>query len=1010
MLKSAATKLAHSTTLPVLGNRELKPLQDLIIAEKTVLVSLQKLSSDLSKASDTLKIWASNEEEELEDILGASSKLLNQFSVALYQYSSYQHPMREHMKAVRDREEVLEELKRRRRALLTRSETLNRKVSKLSSANRSGKPKNLAGQTDLANQTRKQIDAMNEDIINEEAALRDFKRRKARAWMEIKFGGLLECCEKGSVACDFGKLIINEISDKHSQPGLPSLPYTKQAKIQSVLQAALQRGDAVAFTSFSLESNPKEFVSGSKANSVSATYEENEERTKPQSPSHNLYPTIHNESAASLTGLSSDSVPSSDNLPTHNSSLERPLQPYSSHPISDLPSQQQNSVVAIDTGSNDLSGYSSTSELKEIVVVSTDLEPTGLRKELNPATIHTASSEDNKQTTSPIIATGSTRGGRGGRFAAFPVKRRIPPTTDRSVAQSVYDSSQSFLPQDANPPRAGSNSVIYTAHDATPLGSLKEDESVGKEENETLEASASLSRSLIIDKPVTDQSTSSTGSVLESPSLGFRAQTLEEGIELDIPYTPSTPRPHLPSPRFSSHFTTNAYFEVLSQRQAEEPPPPLPALPLSTSNRVNAVAHQASVSFASGNPLREQVSDENETNTLWVEPLNDSDPSTPRAFTSSVLMPVLSPKSPLVGSSEAGENNALWSKTLHPGTSQGSSPLTSVSEPPMFEPLEPPPTVPSSSVLELSPETKSELPFSRPTEFPETILAPFPINPNRVRFASNPVEIPHVRLRDSWDSLFTDSEENEKMSFQDMNGVGPAVSDDLSEASFASVNSASESVSRDVVMSDAVYVPSPPGGTTGQISESSLASNASYISSEKKILDLLNATTAKASSILAKLESDSPSPSPSASSSLPRFFDATGSSSFSSPSSTPSPLPKPLTRSNTSGGSFATALSSVSATTQKFSSSSSSLEDMSSIRTVSPLTGHIAIERNRVAVKKPLPSSPYPQRRIAKSPSLSRSASANAVAPSASNARGSSYSSLSRSSSANATVPSGTFI
>ncbi|KAJ3917143.1 hypothetical protein F5877DRAFT_15383, partial [Lentinula edodes] len=66
MLKHAATKLAHSTTLPVLGNKELKPLQDLIIAEKTVLVSLQKLSSDLSKASDILKVWASNEGEELE--------------------------------------------------------------------------------------------------------------------------------------------------------------------------------------------------------------------------------------------------------------------------------------------------------------------------------------------------------------------------------------------------------------------------------------------------------------------------------------------------------------------------------------------------------------------------------------------------------------------------------------------------------------------------------------------------------------------------------------------------------------------------------------------------------------------------------------------------------------------------------------------------------------------------------------------------------------------------------
>ncbi|KAH7868228.1 hypothetical protein EV359DRAFT_16399, partial [Lentinula novae-zelandiae] len=97
------------------------------------------------------------------------------------------------------------------------------------------KAKNLADQVELANRTREQIDALNEEITNEEAALMDYKKRKARAWMEIKFGGLLECCEKGSIACDFGKLIINEISDKHSQPGLPRLPYTKQSKVKSIL-------------------------------------------------------------------------------------------------------------------------------------------------------------------------------------------------------------------------------------------------------------------------------------------------------------------------------------------------------------------------------------------------------------------------------------------------------------------------------------------------------------------------------------------------------------------------------------------------------------------------------------------------------------------------------------------------------------------------------------------------------------------------------------------------------
>ena len=40
MLKRASTKIAHNSTIPVLGaNQELKPLQNLITAEKAVLVS-----------------------------------------------------------------------------------------------------------------------------------------------------------------------------------------------------------------------------------------------------------------------------------------------------------------------------------------------------------------------------------------------------------------------------------------------------------------------------------------------------------------------------------------------------------------------------------------------------------------------------------------------------------------------------------------------------------------------------------------------------------------------------------------------------------------------------------------------------------------------------------------------------------------------------------------------------------------------------------------------------------
>ena len=46
MFKSAATKFAHNSTIPAFGgNKDLKPLQDLITAEKSVLTSYDPIVS-----------------------------------------------------------------------------------------------------------------------------------------------------------------------------------------------------------------------------------------------------------------------------------------------------------------------------------------------------------------------------------------------------------------------------------------------------------------------------------------------------------------------------------------------------------------------------------------------------------------------------------------------------------------------------------------------------------------------------------------------------------------------------------------------------------------------------------------------------------------------------------------------------------------------------------------------------------------------------------------------------
>lgn len=123
-----------------------------------------------------------------------STSLLLHWSTALATFAGHEQNVRDQMKSVRSREEALDEMKRRRKSVFSDAEAAERKLSKMNPEN-----KNLQQQTDLLNRLRDEIRVMDTDIMNEEAGLGDFKRYSARAWMGLKFGGLLECCEKGAV-------------------------------------------------------------------------------------------------------------------------------------------------------------------------------------------------------------------------------------------------------------------------------------------------------------------------------------------------------------------------------------------------------------------------------------------------------------------------------------------------------------------------------------------------------------------------------------------------------------------------------------------------------------------------------------------------------------------------------------------------------------------------------------------------------------------------------------------
>ena len=171
---------------------------------------LQKLRVDLAKAGDALRVWGQGEGEDLsvrphrdvkgalmtvsQDILTASSTMLAHFATALSTYSSLHHAVRDSMKSVRTREEALDELRRRRRRVGASAEAAEKKLNKMSPEH-----KNLGPQTDTLNRLRDDMRAMDGEIVREEAELGDYKRKCARDWMGFKFGGLVECCEKGVV-------------------------------------------------------------------------------------------------------------------------------------------------------------------------------------------------------------------------------------------------------------------------------------------------------------------------------------------------------------------------------------------------------------------------------------------------------------------------------------------------------------------------------------------------------------------------------------------------------------------------------------------------------------------------------------------------------------------------------------------------------------------------------------------------------------------------------------------
>lgn len=130
-----------------------------------------------------------------QDTLGASTKLLLEFSLSLKVFAIHEQTIREYMKAIRTQEEHLDKLRSRRKSVASKADSAERKLSRMDPAH-----KDAPAQSNLLEQLRDSIRELDAEIMTREARLGDSKRTSTRAWMILKFGGLEECCRRGLVS------------------------------------------------------------------------------------------------------------------------------------------------------------------------------------------------------------------------------------------------------------------------------------------------------------------------------------------------------------------------------------------------------------------------------------------------------------------------------------------------------------------------------------------------------------------------------------------------------------------------------------------------------------------------------------------------------------------------------------------------------------------------------------------------------------------------------------------
>ncbi|KAJ1570442.1 hypothetical protein NDA11_000758 [Ustilago hordei] len=232
-LKKAQQHVAHTSKLPALGNQDLRQLQDVITSEKSFIQSNTKAATDFKKNAESIKAWSSEQGPDLNDVVGKVSLLYDHYAASQNRLNSHLSTVRLHFKSIRTREESLSQLKGRKRSLGSDIDKVEKKLAKMGPEN-----KELMKVTAQLKEMRAEMETLHIEVINEEAAIADFKRRTVKEALGIKSGALLEMAEKLTIVAEISKLMLEEIPLQPTQPGMPRAEYYGFAKTESLLQEA----------------------------------------------------------------------------------------------------------------------------------------------------------------------------------------------------------------------------------------------------------------------------------------------------------------------------------------------------------------------------------------------------------------------------------------------------------------------------------------------------------------------------------------------------------------------------------------------------------------------------------------------------------------------------------------------------------------------------------------------------------------------------------------------------